>query len=203
MSNANHTDSIHPDASELESRETSPRNSGFARILPHAIWLTVCLVSIGMMYWWFEFRPGNVALQQMQGTWQKVDGVIPEEKMAEVYFHVQGNETWLAYQGPSGGDKWELQRSRIKSVRPARNFFVVRRGYRFDWGRNEVETEYIVCLNNDGLFQVQGLAPMAPTREYVVRKQRRTETLPDKAKDAIQEYLDRYEDSKSKPADEQ
>jgi hypothetical protein len=86
-------------------------------------------------------------------------------------------------------DKWEVQRSRI-TVRPADNFFVVRRAFGFDYG-NTRETEYILHIKNDEMYILRGLARLDSVRENTVEKLRSVDSLPDGARDSIQEYLHR------------
>jgi hypothetical protein len=148
------------------------------------------------MIWWYEFRPTTLASQNFQGTWRIMEGIIPDERPGESYLHVDNNETWLLY---AGRDGWNIQRSRIK-LRPAENFFVVERAFGFDYG-NTREAEYIVCLKNDDLYTVRGLARFDPVREYTIEKLRRVDSLPTDATDSIQQYLDRIR-ARPKKSDE-
>ncbi len=127
-----------------------------------------------------------MATRKIQGTWRVVEGVIPNERLGEAYLHVDDNETWFVY--PLSG-KWDVQRSHI-TIRPADGFFVVRRAFGFDYG-NTRETEYIVCLKNDELYVLRGLARLDSVRENSIEKLRSVDSLPTDARKSIQEYLER------------
>ena len=173
---------------------TQPRESvrRSSKLLPHLSWLAITTLSIGSMYWWYEIRPEQVALRELQGTWQPVDGVFPEETARDTYLHYDDNESWRTYPVRDPTQPWRATHSRIESIRPARNFYLVRRSYGLDWGKNKKETEYIVCLNGDGLFQVVGLAPIEATRNYRVQKHVRVEQLPEQGKKALESYKEKY-----------
>jgi hypothetical protein len=91
----------------------------------------------------------------------------------EVYFHVVGSDTWLTYPRRS---KWTASRSRI-SIRPADDFFIVRREFGFDYG-NTRETEYIIRLANNRLYLVRGMAALDSMMERKIEKLRSIKELP-------------------------
>tara|TARA_R110002020_G_scaffold53838_7_gene150172 strand:+ start:509 stop:988 length:480 start_codon:yes stop_codon:yes gene_type:complete len=149
-------------------------------------------VTVATMIWWYEFHPVQLAEREIQGTWRAVEGVIPDERSGDSFLHVKDNETWLVY---PLGDKWEVQRSRI-TVRPADNFFVVRREFGFDYG-NTRETEYIVHIKKDEMYILRGLSRLDSVRVNTIDKLRSGDSLPDGASISIQEYLQRVTNESS------
>ena len=113
-----------------------------------------------------------------------VEGVIPDERLGKSYMQIDDNETWLAY--PLSGE-WNVQRNRI-TISRADNFFLVRRAFGFDH-ENTRETEYIVCLKNDEMYILRGLARLDSVRENTIEKRRRVDSLPTDAQERIREYL--------------
>jgi hypothetical protein len=87
-----------------------------------------------------------------------------------------------------------IHRSRVE-IRPADNFFVVRRSFGFDYGhRNPRETEYVVCLKECKLCLVHGLATLDSVTEKSITELRSIDDLPADAKRAIDNYLKRRSD---------
>ncbi len=154
---------------------------GFLRRLlawPRWGWLLFYAGSVAGVIWWLQVRPTWDAMRQLQGVWQYTTGVGPEERLDEVYFQVVGSETCLTY--PLRG-KWTANRSRI-SIRPADDFFIVRREFGF---RNKRETEYIIRLANDHLYLVRGMAKLDAMRERSIEKLRSIKELPAPAQRTI------------------
>jgi hypothetical protein len=151
-------------------------------------WPILYVTTVAAMLWWYEIRPANNAVEQMQGAWQVVEGEFPDQQFTDDYLYIDRNETWSVYPKP---DRATVHRSRIE-VRPADNFFVVRRAFGFDYG-NTRETEYIVCLKNHQLYILRGLAQLESVRKTSVEKLRRVDALPDEVEQSIKKYLDRIE----------
>lgn len=149
-------------------------------------WVLLYAITVSAMVWWYEFRPAWNAARQIQGNWCEVEGRIPDERLGDSFMQITGDDTWRVY--PFHG-QWEVQRSRI-TVRPAENFFVVRRAFGFDYGTTR-ETEYILCIKGDGLYVLRGLATLDSVRDYTAVKLQRVDSLPDGAGDSIREYLER------------
>ncbi len=156
------------------------------KALVRARWLILYVVTVAALLWWYEIRPASVASRQLQGMWRALEGTTPNERFRDSYLHVHDDETWLLY---PFADKWNVVRSRI-TVRPADNFFVVQRAIGFDYG-NTRETEYIVCLKNDELYLVRGLAQFDPAMQNTIEKLRRVDSMPEDALEAVEAYLDR------------
>ncbi len=142
-------------------------------------WLLLYAATVAGIVWWYEIRPSQRAHRQLQGTWQYTEGMGHEERLKEVYFQVVGSDTWLTYPLRA---KWIASRSRI-SIRPANDFFIVRResGGEYGGGRNTRETEYIIRLANDRLYFVRGMATLDPMQERKIEKLRSIEQLPPEA----------------------
>lgn len=149
-------------------------------------WPVFYIVTVAALIWWYEFRPARTGLGDLQGNWQEVTGAPPEERPTDSYLQVDSSETWFV---SAGEQDWRVLRSRI-SVRPARNCFVVRRGFGSDYGGNTRETEYVVYLKDGAFYHLAGLADLDPVNEPKVRKFRSGDALPDAAKDAIRAYKD-------------
>jgi hypothetical protein len=157
--------------------------------------LILYVATIAALLWWYEIRPAWMGSRQLQGTWREIEGVMPNERLGESYFHVNDDETWFVY--PRNG-KWDVQRSRI-AIRPADHFFVVRRAFGFDYG-NTRETEYVVFLKNNELYVLRGLSPFDPVTECTIEKRSRVDSMPGDAAESIQAYLNRIAPA---PSDEQ
>ncbi len=180
---SNVTRDIHAEAGIARKHNDSGR-IGMMRAIVKLRWVFLYAITVLTIIWWYEFRPAQLASWKLQGDWQSVEGVIPNEQLGESYLHIDDNETWFVY---PASDKWNVQRSRI-TLKQADNFFVVRRSFGFDYG-NTRETEYIVCFKNDEVYMLRGLARLDSVKERSVEKLRRVDSLPDKAMECIREYL--------------
>lgn len=149
-------------------------------------WPLLYAATVVALIWWYEFRPARWGLNDLQGTWRAVTGEPPEERSVDSYCFVDGEDEWFVYDFEGG---WRVQRNRI-SIRPAENFFVVRSAFGFDYGTTR-EADYFVYLKNDTLYEIRGLADLDPMNAGEIRKLRRTDSLPDVARTAIREYVER------------
>lgn len=149
-------------------------------------WPLLYVATVAALIWWYEFRPAQTGLGDLQGTWREVTGAPPEERPTDSYLQVDSNETWFV---SAREQDWRVLRSRI-SVRPARNCFVVRRSFGSDYGGNTIETEYVVYLKDGAFYHLAGLADLDPVNEPKVRKFRKGDALPDAAAEAIRVYTD-------------
>lgn len=164
-------------------------DSSRARILRASFrffWPVLYLTTVAGMIWWYEFRPTVQVSRTIQGTWQTVEGMIPNEQRGNSYLHIDGNDSWFVY---PFRDEWQVHRSRI-NVRPAEHFFVVRRSFGFDYGTTR-EREYVLHLKNDAMYILRGLARLDSVMERSIEKLRSVDSLPDDAKASIQKYLQR------------
>ena len=137
-------------------------------------WSLLYAATVSGILWWYEIRPSQRAHRQLQGAWQYTEGMGHEERLKEVYFQVVGSDTWLTYPLRS---KWIASRSWI-SIRPANDFFIVRREFGRDYGGNTRESEYIIRLANDRLYFVRGMATLDSMQERKIEKLRSIEQLP-------------------------
>lgn len=174
-------------------RPAAPRRFGrmswqpVKRLLQRMAWPVLYLLTVGSLVWWYEIRPRQQALEAMQGLWQSYEGRIPHEQPLESYLQIDGHEAWRVY---PGYEKWVVKHDRL-SLRPARNFFVVRRQFGFDYGTTR-ESEYVVCIKDNALYHVRGVARLDPMLEGAVEVRRPAEKLPPEAIAAIQHYIERH-----------
>ncbi|MCA8988562.1 MAG: hypothetical protein KDA78_13015 [Planctomycetaceae bacterium] len=145
-------------------------------------WMFLYVGTVAGIVWWYEYRPMQQATQKIQGTWQFVEGNIPQEKAQEMYLQIEGDRTWLVYPFQ---DEWHSQLSQIK-LKPAENFFLVDRTFGFGQ-KNLRESEYYLYLKNNDLYLINGLARMDRARERKIEKLKSVESLPDNAAKSMQE----------------
>lgn len=180
ITTTNQTDSL----AEPSSPAFSPWRNGLLLVLFKIRWILLYVFTISALIWWYEFRPIQTASMKMQGDWQWSEGKLPNEQLLEKYLHVDKSESWFVY---PLRDEWHVQRNRL-TINRADDFFVVRRAFGFDHGTTR-ETEYVVCLKNDGLYILRGLTRLDSVLTPSVEKLRSVRSLPDNAKKEIEEYL--------------
>lgn len=144
-------------------------------------WWFLYTMTVATLVMWYQVWPAWKVSRQLQGSWQYTAGFGGDEQLEETFFHVNGRDTWLAY---PFRDQWQAQRSRIR-IRPANDFFIVRREYGFHTV-NTRETEYIVRCVNGNLYRIRGMARLDAMRERKIEKLRRIQQLPAGAADAIE-----------------
>ena len=151
-------------------------------------WPVLYLATVAGLIWWYEFWPAWHAKRQLQGTWRQVKGVPSQPQ--ESLLSIEGNQSWFLYPRQ---DQWQAVRSRI-SIKKADNFFTVRRAVGFDYGTTR-ETEYIVCIKDERIYILRGVAMLAPETTPSVDKFFIEKDPPSAALDAIREYLERQSPS--------
>ena len=165
--------------------ESSTQNRGVMRRFRvpwrRVAWLAVYAITILGLLWWYEVRPIWQAHLALQGDWQFTKGFPPEEQRTDSYFHVNGFNTWHGF---PRGTAWHTHESRI-SLRPARDFYIVRRQYGFGM-QNLRETEYVIRLNGDRLYMLRGMARLDPVKTRSIDKLERVDELPPTLQERIE-----------------
>lgn len=181
------TASSNANTSEAPKPE-EPSGRGVGRQFWNWRWPLLYVLTLAAVIWWYEFRPAMQARQMLQGSWQRTEGVVPDEKRLDTYFHVRGDETFFTYQSSKG---WQASRSRVE-LEPLRDAYLVRRQFGYDYGGTTRENEYIIYLKDDRLYMIHGLATLSPTLKRDIAKLYRVDTPPKGAIDAIQANDARY-----------
>lgn len=177
----------------LDSTDDStnaPMNKQTQQIsLKRIAWPVAYVITVTLIFGWYEFlRPAFFA-QQLHGSWREVKGGPADEEFTDTHLRFDGNETWLTY---PNDESWTVQRSRV-SIRPSHDFFHVALEHGFDSRRNVQTAEYFVYRRDDQLYILRGIAKLDPIRLPTVNKLLRVDDIPDKAEEAIAKYLEKLD----------
>lgn len=177
----------------LDSTDVStnaPMNKQTQQIsLKRIAWPVAYVITVTLIFGWYEFLRPVFFAQQLHGSWREVKGKPAGEEFIDTHLRVEGNEIWLIY---ANEELWTVQRNRV-SIRPSHDFFHVTLEHGFDLKRNVQTAEYFVYRRDDQLYILRGIAKLDPIRLPTVNKLLRVDDIPDKAEEAIAKYLEKLD----------
>jgi hypothetical protein len=154
---------------------------GFSTFARHWRWVLFYALTVLGLLGWYEILPRMQAYWLLQGDWQFTSGALHTEKLENAFLHFE-NGSSVALHGTENG--WRSRKSSYRLV-PARNFYRVTRTWTYGKPGRYYDADYIVCFQDDKLFQLFGVAELDNQRTPSTTRLRRASELPAGAREQL------------------